>query len=348
MRRRQCSNANLDPEAYDIARGLYDSKVNIKRPPSAAQHGVYTASCRGPPTQANLKPRPISAKARITTERVGEKATATPKPRPPWRPFSGHAALNRRTLLINKDTDNGNTMMEEELHCDLPSLPKVYKDRCLPRGLVFLQEWLTEDVPSDWLTQLTPKHSFVFLPCTQSGECDMDNLPAVPPVQQPVDLLIYTPEPQIKTFKPPKPRFQPFVEDEEMRCKHRRDSMNAKPSQASLHDTFEGMRTADIIRQEIEDLERLLQGIGNPKGSSVVVRYQHDINYLRDMVRSTVELYDFSEEARSLTPVAASFQEDLVRYPEQHDQIVLTIKQRRDQCVRELADIEQEIMNNNR
>ena len=25
-----------------------------------------------------------------------------------------------------------------------------YYYRCLPRGLVTLQEWLTEDVPSDW------------------------------------------------------------------------------------------------------------------------------------------------------------------------------------------------------
>lgn len=33
-------------------------------------------------------------------------------------------------------------------------------------------------------------------------------------------------------------------------------------------------------------------GIGNPKGSSVVVRYQHDINNLRDMVKSTLQGYD--------------------------------------------------------
>lgn len=168
--------------------------------------------------------------------------------------------------------------------------------RCLPRGLVTLQEWLTEDVPSDWwvpdgvyyhfflindvntwlnqyeeehtiqgslfyvpltltpvfvsfanfitksrlllclvqlvkylitslrilgferedssglqqiflnvLTkgtkssvfyrpaQLTAKHSFVFLEHVQ-----LDNLQTVPPVQQPADMLVYTPAPQIK------------------------------------------------------------------------------------------------------------------------------------------------------
>ena len=33
-------------------------------------------------------------------------------------------------------------------------------------------------------------------------------------------------------------------------------------------------------------------GIGNPEGSSVVVRYQHDINNLRDMVKSTLKGYN--------------------------------------------------------
>ncbi|XP_020629553.1 uncharacterized protein LOC110066662 isoform X1 [Orbicella faveolata] len=216
-----------------------------------------------------MKPRPFSAKARITTERVAEKTTTAPKTRPPWRPFSGHAALGRPTPLINKNPDNANVMTKEELHYDLPSLSKVYQDRCLPRGLVTLQEWLTEDVPSDWPAQLTAKHSFVFLEHVQ-----MDNLQAVPPVQQPDDLLIYTPVPQIKKFKPPKPRFQPFPQDEELRCKHRSEPVDAKSIQPSSHDAFEGMRTADIIRQEIEDLERLLQGntARKKKPSSEVTR----------------------------------------------------------------------------
>lgn len=76
-----------------------------------------------------MKPRPFSAKARITTERVDEKTTAAAKTRPPWRPFSGHAALDRPTPLINKNPDNGNAIMKEEVHYDLPSLPKVYQDR---------------------------------------------------------------------------------------------------------------------------------------------------------------------------------------------------------------------------
>ena len=34
--------------------------------------------------------------------------------------------------------------------------------RCLPRGLVTLQEWLTEDVPSDWWVQHGVSCSFLF------------------------------------------------------------------------------------------------------------------------------------------------------------------------------------------
>ena len=48
--------------------------------------------------------------------------------------------------------------------------------------------------------QLAAKHSFVFLPCLKSSveHVQADKLQAVPPVQQPDDLLIYTPVPQIK------------------------------------------------------------------------------------------------------------------------------------------------------
>ncbi|KAJ7388042.1 hypothetical protein OS493_040212, partial [Desmophyllum pertusum] len=145
-------------------------------------------------------------------------------------------------------------------------------------------------------------------------------------------------------FKPPKPRFQPFHEDEEMTCKHRSDYLNAKSSQASSHNILRECGEQISLNRRLKILKGFYKELANPKGSSVVVRYQHDINYLRDMARSTVEGYDLLE---FLTPVAASFQDDLVRYPEQHDQIVITIKQRRDQCIRELADIENEIMNNN-
>lgn len=106
--------------------------VNIKRPPTAAQQGVYTASSRGPPVQAvkGIKPRPHSAKARITSD---TSAATVPKTRPPWRPFSGHAALNRRTPFPATATkgakDSSAAEQEEEFHSDLRPLPTVYQDR---------------------------------------------------------------------------------------------------------------------------------------------------------------------------------------------------------------------------
>ena len=41
-----------------------------------------------------------------------------------------------------------------------------------------------------------PQHSFVFVPCVQSEDCAV--LPIVPPIQQPEDLLLYNPVPQVK------------------------------------------------------------------------------------------------------------------------------------------------------
>ena len=139
-------------------------------------------------------------------------------------------------------------------------------------------------------------------------------------------------------------------EDKERKqCCHKGSGLNQVPSHAVsvIDDRYKGMRTVDIIRQEIQDLERLLEGIGNPTGSSVVVRYQHDINHLRNMLQTTLDGYELDDNTpRCLTPVAVCFQEDLIRYPDEHEQIFKTIKQRRDQCVQELADVEHEIMEN--
>ena len=63
MSKQKWGDSSVDSELYDIARGLYDSKVNVTRPPTAAQHGVYTATCRGPP-------RAYSAKARLTSGHI--------------------------------------------------------------------------------------------------------------------------------------------------------------------------------------------------------------------------------------------------------------------------------------
>ena len=360
MSKQKWDDSSMDSEIYDIARGLYDSKVNIKRPPSAAQHSVYTTSFGGPPpclSQVHAKEkktRPYSAKGRITSEVVG-------KPRLPWRPFSGHAALNRPTFLAddNYDTNvnkkvqliNINTASQEQGPLsDVTALPKVYHNRSLPKSLLSLSKWLTDDIPDDWPSCYQPQHSFVFLPCVNTGECD--GLPGVPPVQQPEDSLIYNPAPQIKKYKPPKPRFKHFYDGEDKerkQCCHKGSGLNQVPSHAVgvIDDRYKGMRTVDIIRQEIQDLERLLEGIGNPTGSSVVVRYQHDINHLRNMLQTTLDGYELDDNTpRCLTPVAVCFQEDLIRYPDEHEQIFKTIKQRRDQCVQELADVEHEIMEN--
>lgn len=56
-----------------------------------------------------------------------------PKTRPPWRPFSGHAALNRGTpfaaTAIKGAKDSSAAAQEEAFHSDLRPLPTVYQDR---------------------------------------------------------------------------------------------------------------------------------------------------------------------------------------------------------------------------
>lgn len=76
-----------------------------------------------------MKAKPHSAMGRISSET--SSATVQSKTRPPWRPFSGHAALSQPTPVLSytnrrfEDT----TGKEEELLCGFTQLPTVYQDR---------------------------------------------------------------------------------------------------------------------------------------------------------------------------------------------------------------------------
>ncbi|XP_031567896.1 uncharacterized protein LOC116302688 [Actinia tenebrosa] len=356
--------AGLNEEVLDMARGLIESRVVVKRPPSAAQRRAYHATPRGPPIIPKEKrARPSSAKARLSTEHDVKNTTAIAvPPRPPWRPFTRESSLSKLDTTGFLDTQQPEEVgvkikrEEEETKNEKKKIPSIYQSRNLPEGLSALSEWLTEKVPPDWAQGYSPESSFVFLPCLQS--MNEQDLPCVPVVQEPDEELSYTPVPQIQIYKPPKPRLKfsqdsaaglkqnsksslSSGDDETVRPKHLR--MYNKDGEL-IHDIYRGKRTEEIIRQEIRDLERLLQGIGNPYGSSIVVRYQHDINHLQEMVKSTLEGYTFPDDERCVTPVAATLQEDLVNYPAKHDEIMASICKRRDECIEELAVIERKIL----
>ncbi|XP_048575926.1 uncharacterized protein LOC5506398 [Nematostella vectensis] len=360
MTSRKWPSTQVNQDVVDIARGLYESRVIVRRPPSAAQRDAYRTSYRGPPKVPNeRKARPFSAKARISTEKVDIQTAESPS-RPPWRPFSGQASLSR-VSAPSKETIFTAHCTEEKNNIEEFTVPDVYKNRTLPESLSPLKKWLTdaEDIPITWSQAYSPDSNFVFLPCLKIMDKDVDNLAPVPPPQDSMAPLPFTPVITPPKYKPPKPNIRTFSQDDssKLALKHRTlDEETASPNQLRmytkngqlLHDIYHGKPTAEIIRKEIEDLERLLQGIGNPKGSSIVVRYQHDINHLRDMVKSTLEGYTFPEEARVFNPVAAALQEDLVNYPDRIDEILDSIKKRRDECVKELALLEKDILQRKR
>ena len=73
--------------------------------------------------------------------------------------------------------------------------------------------------------------------------------------------------------------------------------MRAKVSAVEVEESRRGRRDFNFCRvvccETITPCYDFLsrQGVGNPQGSSLVVRYQHDINYLRDMAKFTLDHY---------------------------------------------------------
>ncbi|KXJ26553.1 uncharacterized protein LOC110239924 [Exaiptasia diaphana] len=342
------STPDVDQDVIEMARGLFDSRVVVKRPPSAAQRRAYHAPPKGPPIAVPKQQRPCSAKARINSSNNDVKKPNLP-PRPPWRPFTRASSLSKIDGYLHSNTPDENIKDNDKHDSKEPS---IYDHRTLPQGLVPLSEWLTEQVPSDWAKGYSSESSFVFLPCLHYIKND---LPCVPLPQQPQDQLPYTVSQQTQKYKAPRSRSEKHADLKQKSAPEQpSDNSDDQSSQVNhmrmynsegelVHDVYRGKRGAELIKQEIRDLELLLQGIGNPEGSSIVVRYQHDINHLQNMVKSTLQDYNAQHE-RPCTPVAVALQEDLVKYPAQHDEIMEQIRKRRDECVEELAAIEKLIL----
>ncbi|EDO35003.1 predicted protein [Nematostella vectensis] len=194
MTSRKWPSTEVNQDVVDIARGLYESRVIVRRPPSAAQRDAYRTSYRGPPKVPNeRKARPFSAKARISTEKVDIQTAESPS-RPPWRPFSGQASLSR-VSAPSKETIFTAHCTEEKNNIEEFTVPDVYKNRTLPESLSPLKKWLTdaEDIPITWSQAYSPDSNFVFLPCLKIMDKDVDNLAPVPPPQDSMAPLPFTP-----------------------------------------------------------------------------------------------------------------------------------------------------------
>ncbi|XP_072027767.1 uncharacterized protein [Amphiura filiformis] len=160
--------------------------------------------------------------------------------------------------------------------------------RSIPKGILQLAPWLTDEAPIE-LCGVDPKTCLVFLPCL----ADMEDLPPeLPPVQHYDECVIpYTVMPKAPKPFNPKKLFHYDVERHIQEAEAYYDRRNIYSVDGRLLHTgrkYGQQRTADIIKQEIEDLEGLLAGIGRADGNSIVVQYQEEINKLQRDVRQTL------------------------------------------------------------
>ncbi|XP_070580660.1 uncharacterized protein [Ptychodera flava] len=207
----------------------------------------------------------------------------------------------------------------------------------IPRGIAALAPFLTQDIPQEWCG-IDPKCCLVFLPSLLYQD---EDLPQVPPPQQPDDVIPH------KLVPPTPPPFDPkklfhYTGDksrsESVMCDHTIYSSEGKV----LHDPSKyAVRTRDVIQREIEDLENLLQGIGRAESDNIVVQYQHDINILQREVRKTLRK---ARHIRTSSPEEEPMDVfGLRQFYREHDETIQRIKRQRDACMQELSELEAQL-----
>ncbi|XP_046574071.1 uncharacterized protein LOC124282146 [Haliotis rubra] len=157
--------------------------------------------------------------------------------------------------------------------------------RSMPACLEPLRPWLNTDISKD-VIGVDPANCLVFL-----AGC-YDDLPEVPPPQGAEDVLAC--HGQLPPEKAPHKKYShPFYNrklSSEWECNHRSRLLNKICGEDGtvLHVRYEGKRTTDVVRKEIQELENLLLGIGSYDSECMMVQYQADITRLREMVDTTL------------------------------------------------------------
>ncbi|XP_038068159.1 uncharacterized protein LOC119737693 [Patiria miniata] len=222
-------------------------------------------------------------------------------------------------------------------------------DRSIPEDIAQLRPWLTEDVPMDWCG-VDSSSCLIFLPSLLH---QVDDLPVVPPVQRADDVMPHTvipppPKPfdpkklfhyDVEKHIPPEPTYESRNQTQARRGIYAADG-------SLLHDEerYSVNRTQEIIRKEIEDLENLLQGIGNADSSNVMVQYQADISKLQWSVKDTlVKCYQIESHFQKDKPEEPSDLLGLRAYIKEKEEILKQIKARREACLLELERLESEV-----
>ncbi|XP_072030081.1 uncharacterized protein [Amphiura filiformis] len=205
--------------------------------------------------------------------------------------------------------------------------------RSIPKGILQLAPWLTDEAPIE-LCGVDPKTCLVFLPCL----ADMEDLPPeLPPVQHYDECVIpYTVMPRAPKPFNPKKLFHYDVERHIQEAEAYYDRRNIYSVDGRLLHTgrkYGQQRTVDIIKQEIDDLEGLLAGIGRADGNSIVVQYQEEINKLQRDVRQTLAQCPKYEEKPEEEPPDVTGLRAFIR---EREEVISKIKARREACIAEL------------
>ena len=311
-------------DALRLAKGLFESKVLVNRPPTAAQRATYNAG------------RPWSVqKSACGSKKIKSTKLQKHLVNPVWRPFGQDKSLNqvRREIHCGREsrTKSGSNPTQAE------DYGASHKTSRLPNGICSLEPWITEENVEPWTGIPAHPNCFVILPSGFHSDVN-----CLPPLQSHEDTLVEQPADEIKKYIPPKILHNYNYLEKEDSLQYQHDRKQCGKSEATSRKSTKRLRTSEIIEQEIQDFEQLLQGYGNPSSSSIVNRYQYEITKLKEMVIETLRDYTFDVDIPKELE-STIFHGDLFEFLARHDEIIAAIKEKRDACVNELSRLQQEL-----
>ncbi|XP_074648403.1 uncharacterized protein LOC141903919 isoform X2 [Tubulanus polymorphus] len=255
---------------------------------------------------------------------------------------------NEATILEQKPSEFQLDESDLIVHGDRKSVDQVKKDfGIIPSTLRPLLPWLCEDVPRE-LTGFDSTNCLSFLPSLLG---QTEDLPCVPNLlQSPNDPLpcsyVIPPE---QPWKPKKYRYcwpkSNFTES--LAASSAKIKLYNKDGDLLFEQQNNG-RTCDVVRKEIIELEKLIQGIGTDGSPCLVVQFQADITKLKSMVDDTntmleADIFRRNHRSRLDNPEVTEDHFGLRQFYADHESIIRQIRIQHAICCRELALLEQEL-----
>ncbi|XP_052275927.1 uncharacterized protein LOC127875130 [Dreissena polymorpha] len=213
-----------------------------------------------------------------------------------------------------------------------------FQNKCTPTTLDPLLPWLQKDVPAEVLG-VDPATCIVLL-----SPVDWGTLPEVPEMLGNEDDLAFVKD--VTTPKPWNPKKYPHYYNkqpvEDWVCSHGHTPLphGDLHSQTVYRPYFKmpRMRTADVVRKEITDLENLIKGVGNKDSSCGLVQYQSEIAQFQYTLNETLQC--IPDRLKNIPKPIDTF--GLNKLCADHDIFISEIQARVQECREELADLELE------